>query len=74
MMQILKLSEAIILQIILSLLIFPFILLGQNGPQIQFDQEQFDYGEISRGETAEHIFKFANIGGDTLRIFNVFGS
>lgn len=69
-----KFSEAIISQIILNLLISPLILLGQNGPRIQFDHELFDFGEISRGETAEHVFKFVNVGEDTLRIINVFSS
>ena len=61
-------------QIVLSLLIFPLILLGQNGPRIQFDHELFNFGEISSGDTVEHVFRFANAGDDTLRIVNVFGS
>jgi hypothetical protein len=62
------------LKVILSLLIFPIILLGQNGPQIKFDHEQFDLGEIREGEAAEHVFNFTNQGEDTLRIINVYGN
>ena len=69
--QVFKFGEATMSQIILGLLIFPLVLLGQNGPQIQFNQEQFDFGEISRGDIVEHIFKFTNVGGDTLQILNV---
>ena len=70
--RILKYGEVTFSQIVLNLLIFPLILLGQNGPRIQFDQELFDLGEISIGDTAEHVFKFTNVGDDTLRIINVF--
>ena len=62
------------LQVIVSLLIFPLILLGQNGTQMKFDHEQFDLGEIREGESADHIFNFTNQGEDTLRIINVYGS
>jgi len=42
-----------------------------SGPRIEFDQDNFDWGEVMHGETIEHVFKVRNTGTETLRITNV---
>ncbi len=40
-------------------------------PKIKFEKTEHDFGTITEGETVEYIFKFSNIGTDTLVITNV---
>jgi hypothetical protein len=37
-----------------------------EGPKIKFDEISFDFGEITEGTYAKHIFKFKNIGDKPL--------
>lgn len=43
------------------------------GPRMVFKETAFDFGEVEEGEIATHIFKFRNIGTDTLYIKKVSG-
>jgi len=43
----------------------------QKGPRFQFAETTFDFGKITQGAVVDHIFKFANVGQDTLQILNV---
>jgi hypothetical protein len=42
-----------------------------DGPQLAFEEETFDFGTIEPGTIAEHVFKFKNIGQDTVYIKRV---
>jgi hypothetical protein len=41
---------------------------SKHAPQIKFDQEEFNFGELAEGTLAGHVFKFKNTGNDTLHI------
>lgn len=41
------------------------------GPEIAFAEEKFEFGDIYQGDKVEHIFKFENVGTETLVITNV---
>ncbi len=36
--------------------------------RIKFESDLFDFGSIPRGSTVSHVFKFRNVGEDTLKI------
>ncbi len=40
-------------------------------PKIKFKHTEIDFGEIAQRQRITHIFKFKNIGGDTLIIEKV---
>lgn len=40
-------------------------------PKIQFEKTQHDFGTVTEGESVEYIFRFTNIGNDTLVITNI---
>lgn len=42
-----------------------------NGPQITFQESEFNFGDIAQGEKAEHIFTFKNTGTAPLVLSNV---
>ncbi len=42
--------------------------LAGRGPIIQFDEETYDFGQVSQGEIPEHIFTFKNVGDEELVI------
>ncbi len=42
-----------------------------SGPQIEFEETEFDFGEIREGEKVTHIYRFENVGQDTLVIKEV---
>ncbi len=42
-----------------------------DGPQIVFEETEFDFGEIAQGEVVEHTFKFKNTGNAPLILNNV---
>jgi len=41
-----------------------------NGPQLTFDEDRFDFGQINQGDKVTHIFKFTNTGKSPLIITN----
>ncbi|MDT0646369.1 DUF1573 domain-containing protein [Zunongwangia sp. F260] len=43
-------------------------------PEISFEEEEFDFGTIQKGENVEHIFKFTNTGRAPLVITNATSS
>ncbi|MDH5474723.1 MAG: DUF1573 domain-containing protein [Cyclobacteriaceae bacterium] len=42
-----------------------------KGPVITFEEETFDFGDISQGDKVEHVFNFENTGVEPLIITNV---
>lgn len=42
-----------------------------KGPKIQFAESSFDFGTVAQGTAVKHVFKFKNVGTDTLRIEKV---
>ena len=46
---------------------------GSLPAKIEFKEASHDFGDIAEGVKAEHVFKFNNIGEDTLRITRVQG-
>ncbi len=47
------------------------LVLGQKpGPRIQFAETSFDFGEMARGASVRHSFKFTNVGDARLIIEN----
>lgn len=42
-----------------------------KGPKIQFAETSFDFGTVAQGTAVKHVFKFKNVGTDTLRIEQV---
>ncbi len=42
-----------------------------NGPQITFEETEFNFGDIKQGEKVEHIFAFKNTGTAPLVLSNV---
>ncbi len=43
-------------------------------PEMQFEEEVFDFGKITQGEVVSHDFKFKNIGNSNLIISGASGS
>lgn len=41
-----------------------------NGPEITFEEENHDFGDITQGDVVEHVFKFENTGKAPLIISN----
>jgi Protein of unknown function (DUF1573) len=42
-----------------------------DGPKIQFAETNFDFGKAAQSTAVKHIFKFTNVGTDTLKITQV---
>ncbi len=42
-----------------------------NGPQIQFEEQKYDFGAIRTGDVVDHTFKFKNVGTQPLVISNI---
>jgi hypothetical protein len=42
-----------------------------KGAKIQFQEASFDFGTVAQGSAVKHVFKFKNVGTDTLRIEQV---
>jgi hypothetical protein len=42
-----------------------------DGPEITFEVENHDFGDITQGDVVEHVFKFENTGNEPLIISNV---
>lgn len=45
-----------------------------GGPAFQFIHEEYNFGEITQGQTVEHIFQFVNAGDQDLVISSAKGS
>ena len=43
-------------------------------PEITFEEEEYDFGTIQKGENVEHVFKFTNTGRAPLVITNATSS
>jgi hypothetical protein len=43
----------------------------QNGPVIEFQEKEKDFGSITQGDKVEHVFTFKNTGSTPLKIQNV---
>lgn len=41
-----------------------------NGPEITFEEQSYDFGDITQDDVVEHIFKFENTGKQPLIISN----
>ena len=41
------------------------------GPKMQFVETSYDFGTVAPGTAVKHVFKFKNVGTDTLRIERV---
>lgn len=50
------------------------VIAPEDAAQITFEEEVFDFGEITEGEKVEHIFKFTNTGKNPLVISKATGS
>lgn len=46
----------------------------ESAAKIEFEEEVFDFGEITEGEVVEHVFVFKNTGENPLIINNAKGS
>ena len=46
----------------------------EEAAKIKFEEEIFDFGDITEGESVEHMFKFTNIGQNPLIINHATGS
>lgn len=42
----------------------------KKGPEITFEENSFDFGDIKEGDVVEHVFKFENTGTEPLIISN----
>lgn len=42
-----------------------------KGAKIEFEESSYDWGTVQQGSKVKHVFKFKNIGTDTLRIARV---
>ncbi len=42
-----------------------------KGPKIQFAETSFDFGTAAQNTAVKHLFKFKNVGTDTLKITQV---
>ncbi len=63
--------------VVLALILSGRIVLAQdstkiaNGPKIKLAEATFDFGTVAQGTAVKHIFKFKNVGTDTLKIEQV---
>jgi len=44
---------------------------ASDGPQIAFEETEHDFGDITQGETVEHVFAYKNTGNAPLVLNNV---
>ena len=42
-----------------------------NGPQITFQESEYNFGDLAQGDKAEHVFSFKNTGTAPLVLSNV---
>lgn len=43
----------------------------KKGPEIKFDEESHDFGDITQGDRVEHVFAFTNVGTEPLVLSRV---
>jgi uncharacterized protein YxeA len=43
----------------------------RTGPRIEFKQERYDFGKVTEGDQAVHVFEFTNTGDAVLEIQKV---
>jgi len=68
-----------VIVVFLVLLLFQSNIFGQDtenksNANIVFEEEQYDFGEVSNDTVLTHVFEFENTGTDTLFIRSVRGS
>jgi hypothetical protein len=63
--------KIIILLVAVSFSIQGFAQEDENGPQIKFEEQQFDFGDVKQGEKLSHKFTFKNNGNEPLILNNV---
>jgi len=51
-----------------------FIFSQEEGPKIEFESLEINYGQISKGDNGVRVFKFSNIGSEPLIISKVYSS
>ena len=44
---------------------------GVKGPKIKLVEASYDFGTVTQGAAVKHVFKFKNVGADTLKIAQV---
>ena len=49
----------------------PVFCQNEEGPQITFEEDNYDFGDITQGEKIDHVFNFKNTGNKPLVISNV---
>lgn len=64
-----KLSLFIVMTLLLSGVVFAQE--KEDGPEISFETEKHDFGDVSQGEKVSHEFKFKNSGNKPLVLSNV---
>jgi hypothetical protein len=68
-------KKLIELMLVFTFLIFVFVhcqdVPRKPGAEIVFDKQSHDFGEVKQGGVFSHVFKFENIGADTLEIGRV---
>lgn len=42
-----------------------------KGPRIEIKQDRYDFGKVTQGEQAVHVFEFRNAGDEVLEIQKV---
>jgi hypothetical protein len=60
-----------LLFIVAVLMAFTVYSQDQNGPVIEFQEKEKDFGSITQGDKVEHVFTFKNTGSTPLKIQNV---
>lgn len=45
----------------------------QKVPKIEFKEERYEFGAISKGEVVRHTFEFTNVGNAPFVISNIYG-
>lgn len=43
----------------------------KDGPEITFEEKEYDFGDITQGDVVEHVFNFENTGNQPLILSNV---
>jgi len=57
--------------IILTALFIAASALCANGPQIEFQEDNVDFGRVAKQTTVKHVFKFRNTGNTVLLISDI---
>lgn len=58
--------------LILALILFSgSLIFAEKGARIKFEKESWDFGKVKQGVTLTQVFKFKNVGDETLKIKGV---